>query len=240
MSSYNRPLTIFSNDGRLFQVEYATAAVKSSPTLIALKTDSAIVIGVEKPEMMKLQKQQVSSTGLAAAGGKVVMVDDHILCAFAGLPADARILIHKAQFECQSHKVQYEDPISVGNLTKKIASIMLKSTQYGGVRPFGVAMFICGFDSNKVPHIYESLPTGSFSEWKAWAMGQFGRPVQEYLEKSWSDGMSLIDTIKMAINAIRENCEISQFQNIEIAYLQCDDTELHILKDDDIEKYYKK
>ena len=232
LSSYNRALTIFSDDGKLFQTEYALEASKCSATIVALQSsppDPAIIIGVEKFEKMILQKQQSSK--------KVVMIDEHVACAFAGRPADARLLIQKAQVECQSHRLTYEDPISVENIARYIATIMLKCTQYGGVRPFGVSMLICGFDSSKKPHIYQTLPSGHLSEWKACGIGKYERPIQEYLEKlDWDQGFSTDETIKTAITALRENCSC---KNIEIAELKYGETGpvFHILTDQEIEEH---
>ena len=40
-----------------------------------------------------------------------------------GLTADGRILIDKAQVECQSHRLTVEDPVSIEYITKHVAGI---------------------------------------------------------------------------------------------------------------------
>jgi len=194
--SYDRALNRFSFNGRLFQTEYAMNAVSNGATVLAIQSEDMIVIAVEKQDLMQLQ--QIESVS------KVCILDDHVMCGYAGMNSDARVLFNKAQIECQSHRLTFEDPISIERIARYIATIQLRYTQIGGVRPFGVASLICGFDTFNKPHIYETIPCGSFSEWKARSIGKFGHPAQEYLEKLYVDGLNEYNTLKIAIGAMRE------------------------------------
>lgn len=95
------------------------------------------------------------------------MLDDHVCLAFAGLTADARILIDKARTECQSHRMTVEDSVTIEYITRHVAGIQQKYTQSGGVRPFGISTLIVGFDANEnIPKLYMTEPSGIFSAWK--------------------------------------------------------------------------
>lgn len=205
--SYDRALTRFSSDGRIFQIEYAATAVYNGATVLAIHSPNIIVAAVEKQDVMKLQEQEASR--------RLCMLDEHIMCAYSGVSADARVLIEKAQYECQSHRLTYEDKISVENIAKYIAGVQLKYTQSGGVRPFGVATLVCGFDALGKPHIYETLPSGILNEWKARGIGRFGHPVHEYLEKFYSENQTDEQVLRVAVGSLREIADCRP-KNIEI------------------------
>jgi 20S proteasome alpha/beta subunit len=103
---------------------------------------------------------------------------------FTGLTADGRVLIDKARIECQSHRLTVEDPVTIEYITRHIAGIqqvivvfrssffggpysVQRYTQSGGVRPFGIATLIVGFDPNDTrPRLYMTEPSGIYSAWK--------------------------------------------------------------------------
>jgi 20S proteasome subunit alpha 4 len=162
-SGYDRALSVFSPDGHVFQVEYALEAVKRGTCAVAVKgtakDEQCVVLGCEKRSALKLQDTRITPS-------KISMLDTHVCLAFAGLNADARILVDKARLEAQSHRLTVEDPVSVEYITKYVAGVQQRYTQSGGVRPFGISTLIVGFDpgSNEA-RLYQTEPSGIYSAW---------------------------------------------------------------------------
>jgi len=230
-SSYDRAITVFSPDGHLFQVEYAMEAVRKGTTAVAVRGKDVIVLGVEKKSTAKLQDPRTIR--------KIVKLDNHIVCAFAGLTADGRILVNRARIECQSYRLTVEDAPSVEYIARYIAGIQQKYTQSGGVRPFGISTLIVGFDQDGTSRLYHTDPSGSFSAWKANATGKNGKTVREYLEKNHTPEIEAKseDVIRLAVRALMEVAEAGG-KNIEIALVQRNQ-EMHILPDEELEKIVK-
>uniref|UniRef100_A0A8I6ASC7 Proteasome subunit alpha type n=1 Tax=Rattus norvegicus TaxID=10116 RepID=A0A8I6ASC7_RAT len=216
--SYDRAITVFSPDGHLFQVEYAQEAVKKGSTAVGVRGRDIVVLGVEKKSVAKLQDERTVR--------KICALDDNVCMAFAGLTADARIVINRARVECQSHRLTVEDPVTVEYITRYIASLKQRYTQSNGRRPFGISALIVGFDFD-----------GTYHAWKANAIGRGAKSVREFLEKNYTDDAIETDdlTIKLVIKALLEVVQ-SGGKNIELAVMRRDQP-LKILSPEEIEKY---
>merc|ERR1712168_850168 len=211
--SYDRAITVFSPDGRLFQVEYAQEAVEKGSTAVAVRGKDCVVVGVERKAVQQLQE--------ARTVRKICALDDHVYVAFSGLTADARKLIDQARVACQNHKLNVEDSVTVEYITTYIAQIKQKYTQSGGRRPFGLSCLLVGIDPDGTPRLYQTDPSGTYHAWKANAIGRSSKIVREFLEQQYSP--ENVDTdekcTKLAARALLEVVQ-SSGKNLELAIMR--------------------
>jgi len=189
-----------------------------------------VVLGVEKKAVAKLQDERTVQ--------KICILDNHVMMAFAGLTADARIIMKKARQECQSYKLTVEDPVSLEYITRYVASMKQRYTQSSGRRPFGMSCLLTGFDDDGTPHLYQTDPAGVYTEWKANAIGRNAKTVREFLEKNYQ-AENVADekgTIKLAVKALLEVVQLGG-KNLEVAVMRKKDMQMVMLPVDEVEKY---
>jgi proteasome alpha subunit len=191
--AYDRGITIFSPDGRLYQVEYAREAVKRGTASIGVRTAEGVVLTVDKRIRSPLMER--------SSVEKIHKADDHIGIASAGHVADARQLIDFARREAQVNQLRYGEPIGVETLTKAVTDHIQQYTQVGGARPFGVALIIGGIADGE-PRLYETDPSGTPYEWKALAVGADRGDIREYLEEHYDEDMALDEGVGLTLAAL--------------------------------------
>lgn len=196
--AYDRAITVFSPDGRLFQVEYAREAVKRGTTTVGLKFQDGVVLIVDKRIASRLMEPKSIE--------KIFQIDEHIGCATSGLVADARVLVDHARVTAQVSKITYDEKISVEMLVKRICDYKQNYTQYGGVRPFGTALLVAGVDEQGT-HLFETDPSGALVSYKAGSIGAGRNVVMEVFEEQYQEGMEMEDAIVLGLRALKRATE---------------------------------
>ncbi len=229
--AYDRAITVFSPDGRLFQVEYAKEAVKRGATAIGITSKEGVALVAFKSIHSKLV--------VPASLKKIFEADSHICVTASGLIADARRLVDTARVDAQRHRITYSEPPSVDSIARGVCDLMQVYTQYGGIRPFGVSLLIAGVDDEGAK-LFEAEPSGAMTAYKADSIGANKKEVDELLESRYDDKMTLDESIRLCVEALRKTQEEKLLQeNVEISYVPMKSKKCVSLMDKDVAKYLK-
>lgn len=230
-AGYDRAITVFSPDGRLYQVEYAIETVRRGTLAVGIKSNDGVVLAVEeKPR--KLQSLSVTQ--------KIFQIDDHIGVAAAGYIPDARMQVDHARFAAQSNRLIYDESVDVEGIAKSIADIAQQFTQYAGVRPFGVALIIAGVDRNG-GEVYLTDPSGTYISYEAVAIGAGADQVTEFLEKQYKEDISLEEACVLAAQSIYLVSEDKVgTRHIKMAIIDRKEKKMRKVEDEEVEKYATK
>ncbi|RLG81530.1 MAG: proteasome endopeptidase complex, archaeal, alpha subunit [Thermoprotei archaeon] len=227
-AAYDRAITIFAPDGRIYQVEYAFESVRRGWTTLGIKSKEGAVVVVHKKKTSPLIDDTVIQ--------KIFIVDDHIGATFAGIASDGRVLVDYARHLALVHRFYYDEPITVEYLARQICDVKQAYTQHAGVRPFGVAIILVGVDDQ--PKLYMTEPSGRYLSYYAVVIGEKSSEANSIIEKKYRYDYSLKDIIKLGIETIASVSEEKIGpENIEAGYISVEEKRFKIMKYDEIKKY---
>ncbi len=227
--AYDRAITVFSPDGRLFQVEYALETVNRGATILGITCSEGVVLGAEEKIETKLQDPNFT--------WKLYEVDDHLGAAVVGLGSDARILIDQARIYAQSNRLMYDEPIDVEIITKRVGDIKQLYTQHAGVRPFGVSIILGGVDKTG-SRLFTTDPSGSYRGYKAVTVGIGRETVDGILKAEYHEDMGLDEAIKLSIKCLVKAFEArGETPRLKIAVIPSETRRLRMFADEEIEAY---
>lgn len=229
--AYDRAITVFSPDGRLFQVEYALETVNRGATILGIVCSEGVVLGAEEKIETKLQDTNFT--------WKLYEVDDHLGAAVVGLGSDARILIDQARVFSQSNRLMYDEPIDIEILTKRVGDVKQLYTQHAGVRPFGVSIIFGGVDKTG-NRVFATDPSGSYRSYKAVAVGIGRETVETMLKEEYRDDSTLEEAINLAVRCLTKALEArGEPKRIKISVVPSATKRYKPLTDKEIETYQR-
>ncbi|KAJ4792596.1 Proteasome subunit alpha type [Rhynchospora pubera] len=197
---YDSRTTIFSPEGRLYQVEYAMEAIGNAGSAIGiLATDGVVLVGEKKVTSKLLQTSKSTE--------KMYKIDDHVSCAVAGIMSDANILINTARLQAQRYAYAYQEPIPVEQLVQSLCDTKQGYTQFGGLRPFGVSFLFAGWDRSYGFQLYVSDPSGNYGGWKAAAIGANNQAAQSMLKQDYKEDITREEAVKLALKVLSKTMD---------------------------------
>jgi proteasome alpha subunit len=226
---YDVASTVFSPDGRLFQVEYAREALKRGTTAVGVRYTDGVVVAAEKRLGSRLIEPQSVE--------KIFKLEEHIGCATSGLVADARALVERVRVDAQSNRITYGEAVTVLTLVQRISDFKRSFTQHGGARPFGTALLVAGYDASG-PHLFETDPSGALLEYRAGAVGAGRFRALDFFESEYKMGLEQDAAVDLAMRALKVATEDAvTSESIEVGLVTKVEG-FHLLEMDDVKKRF--
>ena len=191
---YDRAATMFAPDGHILQVEYAEKTIRLGSASIGMVCKDGVFIVSDRRNKDKLV--------VGESANKIYEIDDHMIAVGAGIISDARVLVDKARVSAQQHRVTYDSPPNTESIVKEISDVKQQFTQYGGARPFGVALMVAGI--NGTPELYTTDVTGNYLQYKANAIGENDEKIKEKLREKYRTDLSCEQGVKVALEIFKE------------------------------------
>jgi len=229
-NQYDSDVSVWSPQGRIYQIEYAMEAVKQGSATVGVKSKTHVVLVALKRAPSELSAHQK----------KIVPMDDHLGISIAGLAADARIFSRFMRNECLNYKYGSNGPMPVSRLVSMIGSKSQIPTQRYGRRPFGVGLLVAGYDDLGT-HLYQTCPSANYYECKSMAIGARSQSARTYLEKHLNEfpDNSCDELIRHALRALRDTLpneiELST-KNVSVAIVG-KDMPFTVYNDDSVKPY---
>ncbi|KAJ1766483.1 Proteasome subunit alpha type-3 [Coemansia sp. RSA 2167] len=244
---YDSRTTIFSPEGRLYQVEYAMEAISHAGTVIGILSKDGIVLAAERQATSALLEQSIGSE-------KIYEMNDNVVAGVAGLTADANILINQSRMIAQRYLLRYGSPIPVEQLVRRLCDLKQGYTQFGGLRPFGVSFLCAGWDSAFGFQLYQSDPAGNYSSWKAACIGENSGNAQSILKQEYKDdeaderaagtSMEMDDAMRLACLVLSKTIDTAKLTSEKLEFatitLKCGKPHIDVLSSAEIDGVLKK
>jgi len=220
---YDSRTTIFSPEGRLYQIEYAMEAISHAGTVLGVLAKDGVVLAAEKKVTGKLL-DLTSDGGYGGSGEKIYMLNSNVIGGVAGINADANSLVNFARSTAQRHLLMYNEDIPVELLAQRLCDMKQGYTQFGGLRPFGVSLLYAGYDPHYNFQLYHSDPSGNYSGWKATCIGANNGTAQSLLKQEYKDDIDVKEAISLVLRTMSKTMDSTTLgsEKLEFAVLTLD------------------
>jgi len=222
---YDSRTTIFSPEGRLYQIEYAMEAISHAGTVLGVLAKDGIVLAAEKKVTGKLlDLSGAKEGGYGGSGEKIFLLNSNVVAGVAGITADANSLVNYAREAAQRHLFTYNEDIPVEMLAQRLCDLKQGYTQFGGLRPFGVSLLYAGYDPHYNFQLYHSDPSGNYSGWKATCIGANSGTAQSLLKQEYKEDITIEDAISLVLRVMSKTMDSTTLgsEKLEFATLTLD------------------
>ncbi|KAG2154382.1 N-terminal nucleophile aminohydrolase [Suillus bovinus] len=211
---YDSRTTIFSPEGRLYQIEYAMEAISHAGTVLGVLAKDGVVLAAEKRVTGKLLDLSSAKEGggYGGSGEKMFLLNSNVIGGVAGITSDANSLVNYARTVAQQHLLQYNDDIPVELLAQRLCDLKQGYTQFGG------------YDPHYHFQLYHSDPSGNYSGWKATCIGANNGTAQSLLKQEYKDDLGVEEAIGLVLRVMSKTMDSTTLgsEKLEFAVLTYD------------------
>lgn len=209
---YDSRTTIFSPEGRLYQVEYAMEAISHAGTSLGILAKDGILLAAERRNTNKLLDSVIFSE-------KIYKLNDDMVCSVAGITSDANVLTNLLRVIAQRYQLNYGEAMPCEQLVSHLCDVKQAYTQYGGKRPFGVSILYMGWDKHYGYQLYQSDPSGNYGGWKATCIGNNSAAAVSSLKQELGDTeITLGQAQDLAVKVLSKTLDMTKLTSEKSSY----------------------
>lgn len=178
MESSKPKANIFTDEGRLPQVEFAIKNVSKAGTIIGyVCVDGVVLVGINKEP----------TNGRAE---KIYQLSENVYCALCGLFGDAMRLKRLAQIKGQEILERFGVECPLMTICKTIGQRKQSFTQFAGTRPFGTSFLYSGIMDGKYA-LLSTDPSGALNQWRGMCYGENEDAINSAMKNDFSADLSM-------------------------------------------------
>jgi len=252
---YDRHITVFSPEGKLYQIEYSFKAIRlPGDTTIGVRGKDAVCLITTK----KIEDKLVDASSVT----RMYRISPTIGCCVTGRLPDARALIYKTRQIAAEFQFDNGYAIPVRHLANELANYNQLFTQHAYKRVPGVSLLFCSVDDEIGPRLYMVDPAGACYGYHAISTGAKEQEGMSTLEKMMKEkrakdkeekksedeeapstsskvlNLNEAETVEFAIEALQKVLGVDFKSNqVEVAVVSKDRTRFRSLGEKEIDEY---